>query len=151
VLATTRMPFAMAEDKFLPRFLTRIHPRFGTPALAIIVSGVIYAAFAMFTLTQLIAVYAWLRVATSVMTVLAAWKLRQLKPEMPRPFIIPGGSKGLLYAVAAPVLLGILATAGSVTDSFHRGDRLVLLCAPAAILLGPLAFAVSQWSRRRAF
>src|SRR5438309_1753352 len=43
VLATTRMPFALAEDQFLPRFLTRIHPRFGTPALAIIVSGVIYA------------------------------------------------------------------------------------------------------------
>jgi amino acid transporter len=150
VLATTRMPFAMAEDKFLPRFLTRIHPGFGTPALAIIVSGAIYAAFAMFTLTQLIAVYAWLRVATSVMTVLSAWKLRRLKPEMPRPFVIPGGSKGLLYAVAAPVMLGILATAGSVADSVHRGDRLVLLSAPAAILLGPLAFAVSQWSRRSA-
>ena len=150
VLTTTRMPFAMAEDKFLPSFLTRIHPRFGTPALAIIVSGAIYAAFAMFTLTQLIAVYAWLRVATSVMTVLAAWKLRQLKPEMPRPFLIPGGRKGLLYAVAAPVLLGILATSGSVADSFQRGDRLVLLSAPAAILLGPLAYAVSHWWQRRA-
>jgi hypothetical protein len=101
----------------------------------------------MFTLTQLIAVYAWLRVATSVMTVLSAWKLRQLKPEMPRAFVIPGGRKGVLYAVAAPVLLGILATAGSVADSVQRGDHLVLLSAPAAILLGPLAFAVSQWWR----
>jgi amino acid transporter len=149
VLATTRMPYALAEDKFLPSFLTRVHPRFGTPAVSIIVSGAVYAAFAMFTLTQLIAVYAWLRVATSVMTVLAAWKLRQVKPEMPRPFVIPGGRKGLLYAVGAPVLLGIIATAGSVADSVQRNDRLVLLCAPAAILLGPLAYAVSQWSRRR--
>jgi amino acid transporter len=147
VLATTRMPFALAEDKFLPRFLTRVHPRFGTPAVSIVVSGAIYATFAMFTLTQLIAVYAWLRVATSVMTVLSAWKLRQLKPEMPRAFVIPGGRKGVLYAVAAPVLLGFLATAGSVADSVQRGDRLVLLSAPAAILLGPLAFAVSQWWR----
>jgi hypothetical protein len=46
------------------------------------------------------------------------------------------------------VLLGIIATAGSVADSFQRGDRLVLLSAPAAILLGPLAFAVSRWWRR---
>jgi integral membrane sensor domain MASE1 len=102
----------------------------------------------MFTLTQIIAVYAWLRVATSVMTVLSAWKLRQRKPEMPRPFVIPGGRKGLLYAVAAPVFLGILATTGSVADSVQRGDRLVLLSAPAAIALGPLAFAVSQYWRR---
>jgi len=148
VLATTRMPFALAEDKFLPNFLTRIHPRFGTPALAIIVSGAIYAAFAMFTLTQLLSVYAWLRVATSVLTVLSAWKLRRLKPEMPRPFAIPGGRKGLLYAVAAPIFLGIIATAGSVAGSIQRNDRLVLLSAPAAIILGPLAYAVSRWSRR---
>src|ERR1700738_2241588 len=51
VLATPRMPFALAEDKFLPSTLTRIHPRFGTPAVSIVVSGAIYAAFAMFTLT----------------------------------------------------------------------------------------------------
>ena len=150
MLATTRMPFALAQDGFFPRAFTRIHPRYGTPAVAIIVSAAIYAGFAMFTLTQLIAVYAWLRVATSLMTVLSAWKLRRRKPEMPRPFVIPGGSKGLLYAVAAPVLLGILATAGSVADSFQRGDSLVLFSAPAAILLGPLAFAVSQSWRRRA-
>ena len=148
VLATTRMPFALAEDKFLPRFLTRVHPRYATPAVSIVVSGAIYAAFAMFTLTQLIAVYAWLRVATSVMTVLSAWKLRQLQSGISRPFVIPGGRKGLLYAVAAPVLLGILATAGSVADSVQRHNRLVLLSAPAAILLGPLAFAVSQRWRR---
>jgi amino acid transporter len=150
VLATTRMPFALAEDGFFPRAFTRIHPRYGTPALAIIVSGAIYAAFARFTLTQLIAVYAWLRVATSVMTVLSAWKLRRLKPEMPRAFVIPGGNRGLLYAVAAPVFLGVLATAGSVADNIQRNDRLVLLSAPAAILLGPLAYVISQWLRRRA-
>jgi amino acid transporter len=148
VLATTRMPFALAEDKFLPGFLTRVHPRYGTPAVSIIISGAIYAAFAMFTLTQLIAVYAWLRVATSVMTVLSAWKLRRLRPEMPRAFVIPGGRKGLLYAVAAPVFLGVLATAGSVADSFQRNDGLVLLCAPAAILFGPLAYVISRsWQR----
>lgn len=150
VLATTRMPFALAEDKFLPRFLTRVHPRYGTPAVSIIVSGAIYAAFAMFTLTQLIAVYAWLRVATSVMTVLSARKLRQLQPDLPRPFVIPGGSKGLLYAVAAPVFLGILATAGSIADSVNRSDYRVLFCAVVAILLGPLAYAVSQRWRRAA-
>src|SRR6266852_3385090 len=38
VLATTRIPFAMAEDGYLPRGLTRLHPRFGTPALAILFS-----------------------------------------------------------------------------------------------------------------
>jgi amino acid transporter len=149
VLATTRMPFAMAEDNLLPQFLTRLHPRYATPAVSIVLSGAIYALFAMRTLTQLISVYAWLRVATSIMTVLSARKLRRLRPDLPRAFVIPGGRSGLLYSVGAPILLGILATAGSVADSIQRGDRLVLFCAPAAVLLGPAAYAVSLWWQRR--
>ena len=44
VLTTTRMPFAMAEDGYLPHALTRKHSRYGTPWLAIVVSAVIYAS-----------------------------------------------------------------------------------------------------------
>jgi amino acid transporter len=36
VLTTTRMPFAMAEDGYLPAALTRKHSRYGTPWLAIV-------------------------------------------------------------------------------------------------------------------
>lgn len=149
VLATTRMPFAMAEDGFLPRTLTRLHPRFGTPAVSIIVSGFICAALAIFSLTQLIAVYAWLRVATSVMTVLSAWKLRHLQPEMPRPFLIPGGTKGLAYVVAAPVILAIVAVVGSVGANFQAGNRVVLFFAPGLILLGPLAYLIYRSLQNR--
>ena len=43
VLTTTRMPFAMAEDGYLPAALTRRHSRYGTPWLAIVISAIIYA------------------------------------------------------------------------------------------------------------
>src|SRR4030081_3920378 len=46
VLTTTRMVFAMAEDGYLPGALTRKHPRYGTPWLAIAVSSIIYALLA---------------------------------------------------------------------------------------------------------
>ena len=77
VLSSTRMPFAMAEDGYLSPFLTRLHPRFGTPWVAILISAAIYSVFAWNTLTQLISVYIWLRIATSVLTVLSAWQLRR--------------------------------------------------------------------------
>ena len=38
------MPFAMAEDGYLPQALTRKHARYGTPWLAIVLSAVIYGA-----------------------------------------------------------------------------------------------------------
>src|SRR5205085_6900121 len=105
VVASTRMPFAMAEDGYLLPFLTRIHPKFGTPWLAILLSSAIYALLAWKSLTQLISVYMWLRIATSLLTVLAAWQLRKKRPDLERPFRIPWGRTGLAYAVMAPVLM----------------------------------------------
>jgi amino acid transporter len=129
VLASTRMPFAMAEDGFLSGAFTKISKTYGTPAVAILFSGCLYALLAVNSMTRLITVYVWLRVATSVMTVLSAWRLRKIKPDMPRVFVIPAGRKGLLYAVGAPLLMGCVALLGS--------DRAALLWGPAAIALGP--------------
>src|SRR5438046_5930219 len=97
VLTTTRMPFALAEDGYLPPFLTRKHPRYGTPWVAIAASAAIYAALAQNTLGQLISIYAWLRAATTVMTVLSVWRLRSKRPDLRRAFTIPAGRLGLVY------------------------------------------------------
>jgi amino acid transporter len=132
VLTTTRMPFAMAEDGYLPVALTRKHSRYGTPWLAILVSAVIYALLAWQSLGQLISVYIWLRSATTVLTVLSAWKLRRTRPGMPRGFVVPGGRVGLLYVVAAPVVMALVALLGS--------DRFALIGGAVAMALGPMVY-----------
>jgi hypothetical protein len=63
------------------------------------------------------------------MTVLAAWQLRRTKPEMPRPFVIPGGRAGLIYSVVAVVIMSAVALLGS--------DRYGLLWGPVALAVGP--------------
>jgi amino acid transporter len=140
VLASTRMPFAMAEDGFLSSVFTKKSARFGTPAVAILFSGSLYAMLSVNSMTRLITVYVWLRVATSMMTVLSAWRLRKTKPDMPRVFVIPGGRKGLLYAVGAPLLMGCAALLGS--------DHIALIFGPAAIAIGPIAYlALRRWRK----
>jgi amino acid transporter len=134
ILASTRMPFAMAEDGYLPHALTGKHPRYGTPWIAIIVSSVVYGLLALHSLVQLISIYNWLRVATTVMTVLAAWQLRRKKPDMPRPFVIPGGRMGLMYSVIAVVILSAVALLGS--------DRYGLIWGPVALAVGPVVYWV---------
>ena len=132
ILASTRMPFAMAEDGYLPHVLSGIHRRYGTPWIAIIASAGIYGLLAMHSLVQLIVIYNWLRVATTVMTVLAAWQLRRKKPDMPRPFVIPGGKAGLIYSVVAVVIMSALALVGS--------DPYGLIWGPAALAAGPVVY-----------
>jgi amino acid transporter len=134
ILTTTRMPFAMAEDGYLPDVLTHKHKRYGTPWLAIVISALIYALLSWKSLGQLISVYIWLRSATTVLTVLSAWKLRRTQPDLKRPFTIPGGNMGLLYVVGAPVVMALVALLGSGNDLFAFVGGLI------AIALGPLVY-----------
>jgi amino acid transporter len=128
------MPFAMAEDGYLPEVLTRKHSRYGTPWLAIMVSAAIYALLAWQSLGQLISVYIWLRSATTVLTVLSAWKLRRSQPELNRSFRIPGGRFGLFYVVAAPVVMALVALIG--------GDKFANIGGAIAILIGPIVYLI---------
>jgi amino acid transporter len=122
----------MAEDGYLSAVLTRKHSRYGTPWLAIVVSAVIYSLLAWQSLGQLISVYIWLRSATTVLTVLSAWKLRRTRPEMARGFRIPGGNLGLAYVVAAPVVMALVALLGS--------DRFASIGGAIAMALGPVVY-----------
>ena len=142
MLTTTRMPFAMAEDGYLPDVLIGKHPRYGTPWLAILISAGIYALLAWQSLVQLISVYTWLRSATTILTVLSAWKLRRTQPDLRRSFVVPGGRTGLAYVVAAPVLMAIVALLG--------GDRFGTVGGAIAMLLGPLVYVLIRTVRRRA-
>jgi amino acid transporter len=139
VLSTTRMPFAMAEDGYLTPALARTHSRFGTPWLAILLSSAVYCLVAWHTLSQLISVYIWLRIATSIMTVLSAWQLRRKRPELNRTFRIPWGNKGLLYAVIAPLLMSVIAMIAS--------DKFALRWGPVALLLGPVAYLILRGNK----
>ena len=140
ILTTTRMPFAMAEDGYLPNLLTQKHTRYGTPWLAIVSSAVIYALLAWQSLGQLISVYIWLRSATTVLTVLSAWKLRRSKPDLPRSFVVPGGRVGLFYVVAAPILMALVALLGA--------DRFATIGGVVGLVLGPWVYFVMKEGRR---
>ena len=139
VLTTTRMPSAMAEDGYLSPFLARIHPRFGTPWIAILLSAAIYCVLARYNVVKLISVYVWLRIATSILTVLSAWQLRRKRPELRGSFRIPWGNKGLAYAVVAPL---IISAAALIVPAFSHApaDRFASEWGPVAVLIGPVAY-----------
>jgi len=131
-LTGTRMPFAMADDGYLPRRLAAVHRKHGTPAAAIVVSALLCAVFEVQKLAEIISVYIWLRIAVTVLTVLACWQLRHARPDLPRAFRIPGGTAGLAYVVAAPVLMSVVSLFGS--------DPFALRWGPVALAIGLVAY-----------
>ena len=141
VLSASRLPFTMSEDGYFHPALAKLHTRFGTPARAIALSTVICAVLAVFSLTQLIAIYAWLRSATSVLTLLSVWRLRRVAPDLPRKFVIPGGAVGMAVVVMLPIALFAWALINSDPQSRIWG--------PVCLAIGPVAYvALARRSRR---
>jgi APA family basic amino acid/polyamine antiporter len=81
---------AMARDGLLPQYFARIHPRFRTPHITTIWTGVVVGAVAMVTnigeladLTNIGTLFAFILVCLGVNV------LRRVNPDRPRPFRVP--------------------------------------------------------------
>ncbi|GAB2717618.1 amino acid permease [Streptomyces bullii] len=90
LLGQTRVFFAMSRDGLLPRFFSRVHPRYKTPHRPTILLGVIIAVLAGFTslseLAELVNIgtlFAFVVVAISVII------LRRTRPDLHRAFRTP--------------------------------------------------------------
>jgi amino acid transporter len=134
ILYTTRIPATMAEDGYLPAWLGKIHPRYGTPARAIAFSTLIYCLLAGTNVVDLVNVYIWTRIATSMLTLLAAWQLRRKMPDAPRPFRIPGGTLGLAVSIVLPAIL--------CSVQIYYSEPYVFRYAPWLLAGGPVAWFV---------
>jgi len=137
ILYTTRIPAAMAQDGYLPSWLGKIHPRFGTPARAIAVSLVVYCLLAKFPVADLVNIYIWSRIATSLLTLLAVWAMRRKSPTAHREFRVPGGNLGLACSIVFPAILcGV---------KIYYSEPFVWRWAPWLLATGPITFVVLRW------
>jgi len=91
----SRAIYALAEFGSLPRFLGRLHPRFNTPANAVVLVGVSASFAPLFGRQALI----WLVdagglgiVVAYTMVALSFLVLRRREPDMPRPYRVRYGS-----------------------------------------------------------
>ncbi|MGH8092176.1 MAG: amino acid permease [Chthoniobacterales bacterium] len=89
-LGQPRIFMAMARDGLLPQYFARIHPRFRTPHITTIWTGVFVGGIAMLTdigsladLTNIGTLFAFVLVCCGVIV------LRRKDPSRPRPFRVP--------------------------------------------------------------
>jgi amino acid transporter len=137
ILYTTRVPATMAEDGYLPAWLGKIHPRFGTPVRAIALSTVVYCVLAKYDVEDLVNIYIWTRIATTLLTLFAAWQMRRRAPVAPRSFRIPGGAIGLAYILLFPAVLCVVKVAQS--------EDYVWRYAPWLLASGPVAYLILRY------
>ncbi|HEX9279750.1 MAG TPA: amino acid permease [Gemmatimonadales bacterium] len=91
VLTTPRLFYAMARDGLFFRRLAEVHPRFGTPAIAVAVSAawaaVLAASGSFEQLYRFVVFTSWIFFALGAA---AVFVYRRRWPDAPRPFRTPG-------------------------------------------------------------
>jgi len=105
-LGQPRIFFSMARDGLLPAWAARVHPRFRTPHVTTILTGVFVAVFAAFVnineaveLTNIGTLFAFVLVSVGVLV------LRYREPDRERPFRVPGAPLTPLLAAGACLFL----------------------------------------------
>ena len=140
VITAPRVYFSMARDGLFFQKLAEIHPRYGTPAIAVLASCAWAAVLAMTGTFQQLLTYVvfigWIFYALGAAAVIA---LRIKRPDAVRPFRVPGYPvTPALFVVAAAVIVG--NTVISQPRQAAIGIGVVLLGAPAYMM----------WRKRRA-
>jgi len=107
MLAQPRIFLAMSKDGLLPKWAGIVHPKYKTPHISTIVTGVVVAIAAgltpIATLGQLVSIGTLM---AFVIVSLGVIVLRQTRPDLPRPFRMP--LVPLLPAVSALVALVLM-------------------------------------------
>ena len=102
ILCAPRIYFAMARDGLFPQIVALAHPRYRTPAWAIIVQALLSCGLVLAgNFYQLLSYTVFFMLLTSTATALGVVVMRVRRPNLPRPFKTPGYPlTPLLFSVA---------------------------------------------------
>lgn len=146
MMSYARVPFAMAEGApdeppMLPRIFTRTN-RYGAPWVALVVCAAVWALALRFTFERLISIDLVLYGAALLLEFVALAVLRRQKPELPRPFRIPGGQFVVILVGLGPAAM--IAFALWAARAEHIGNLPALVFAALVALAGCVIYRLPQ-------
>lgn len=122
MLAISRVPLAVADDGFLPRYFSTHHPRFNTPTVSLLFGSVACSLLSQLQLESVLIINSWLQMTTNLLLFANLWRLRRTHADTPRAFRFPGGQVGLVAGTCVITALALFAMVTSV----YVEDRLDL-------------------------
>lgn len=132
ILAAGRSTYEFGKVGFAPRGLGKIHPKFKTPANALIVNMLI-GLVALFTgkTAEIITIACFGALTLYIMSMIALIRLRKQEPELERPFKVP-------FYPLTPILALIIASVALIAITYSNAIL-------ALIYVGLLAVSYAWW------
>jgi amino acid transporter len=144
MMSYTRIPYALAQEKLLPRAFTLVTKN-GVPWLSVLLCGVAWGLALRLPFAKLISIDLVLYGASLLLEFVALIVLRVKEPGMVRPFRVPGKMFGAVLVGIGPALL-IFYAMWAARDEQVLGMSALAFAAIVAIC-GPLIYLVARWRR----
>ena len=147
MLSFTRLPLVMAEDGYLPRVFSRLHPRTGAPWVAIAACAILWAVCYPLGFERNLILDVLLTGLSILLEFWALVALRIREPELVRPFRVPGGITGAVVIGLPPLALMAVAVVRNRRE--FVGDTNGLVIGIVIIAAGVLLYFLSRMVQRR--
>jgi amino acid transporter len=147
LLSVSRVPQVMSEDSLLPARLNKLHSRFQTPYISIIICSVIVSLMIMWTFADLLIIDVTVYGAGLSLEYISLIKLRRTQPDKERPFKIPFNVTGLCLALILPASVYFIALGGAFSSS--KDTIKPALFAIIALASAEVAWRVLVYSSRK--
>jgi basic amino acid/polyamine antiporter, APA family len=138
LLAQTRIFYSMSRDGLLPPMFSAVHPRFRTPHLSTMMTGIVIALVSGLTpisvLSQLVSIGTLL---AFVLVCIGVILLRRTAPDIPRPFRTPG-------VPLVPILGAIICLAQMIGLPLATWERLVVWLAAGLVVYFSYSYRSSR-------
>ena len=146
LLSVSRVPKVMADDGLLPKKINKLHPKYKTPYVSILVCSVVISFMVLWTFTDLLIIDVTLYGAALFLEFVTLIIFRIKLPDMPRPFKIPLNVYGLGLMALLP--FGVYITALGGAFSSDGNNWLPAVFAIAALLSAEVVWQLIKWRKR---
>jgi amino acid transporter len=140
-LGGTRIPFALAEDGMMPKFMVKVHSKYGTPWVSILIVAVIYSVFSLSAFQALVVIDVFLNMLVLLACFFAMWVMRFKDPDRPRQKV-PGGWFGL---VLITLLMTGIVTLAIVFNYLDTGFDSISWAIYAMLIGAVLYIPIRRW------
>jgi amino acid transporter len=154
IMTASRFVYAMARDWSLPRFLARLHPRYATPWVAmLVILGycaliVVYAFISRHVLSMLL-IIASSECIIYVIMALCVIRLRRKEPDKERSFRLPGGIIIPIFVIVVYGIVGLFVLFGPMSPDELIDQRIALGFIVALFILNAF-YVFTIWPGLRA-
>jgi len=145
LLSVSRVPKVMADDGLLPQRLNKLHPRFQTPYVSIIICSIVVSLMILWSFTDLLIIDVTVYGAGLSLEYISLIKLRKVAPGENRPFRIPLKVPGLYVMLLLPAAVYFVALAAALSST----ERAVWAAVSAIVALSSaeLVWRIILWRK----